>query len=157
MKCQEATALVLLAAGLAALPLVAHAGDDAASTGAILECRSVADDGARLQCFDRRSAELQAAIGTPQQRFGLAAGVATKDVSAEPELQELASRITSVKNAGDGKLIFYLENGQVWRQVVAGGALLIKPGEIATLMPGALGSFWLKAPSSGRTKVTRLK
>jgi hypothetical protein len=142
--------------------LVAGPSMAADPTAALLACRKLADGTARLACFDRESAALvtggEVAQLPPEQKFGLSpAALAAKEPAAAraAEVAELQARLVELKAAGDGRAIFILDNNQVWRQLEPGDGLLVKPGDVVQLSRGALGSFWLRAPSGRRCKVTR--
>ena len=114
------------------------------------------------------AAQVPAAAGIPpvaaldtQQQFGLperqvaahevAAGTRAADASKiEAHLKQLAS-------VADGREVFTLDNGQAWRQLLAEGDLLAKPGDVVTVSRGFLGSFWLQLPNGRGCKVSRLR
>jgi len=133
----------------------AHSADRPA---ALLACRDVQDNDARLACFDRESARLAAGPDgtpalTPEGRFGLPRAVIAAKEATGPRLAEatvLRARLRLVASRSDGLLAFTLDNGQVWRQVEPGNDLLARPGDPVQLSKGALGSYWLRS-ASGRT------
>ena len=131
----------------------------------LLACRALADEATRLACFDRESARLGgpavAAALSPEQKFGLgAATVATQEAArGQPraDLDALEAKLAALNAGADGRLVFALDNGQVWRQLVPGPDLLLKVGDPVKIERGALGSFWLVAPAGRRCKVTRVR
>ena len=153
--------------GLAAALSLACAAPVAATPdpqAALLACRELKDGVARLACFDRESAALAAAAATttlaPEQTFGLApiAIIARESVAARrPEVAEVQARLLSIGSGMDGRSELTLDNGQVWRQLSSGEELLIKTGDIVKLSRGALGSYWLTAPSGRGCKVRRIR
>jgi hypothetical protein len=97
---------------------------------------------------------------TPVEKFGLPpAVVVAKDSAAgqQAEMSEMSSRLTGLALQDDGRVVFTLDNGQMWRQLVPAGDLLLKLGDKVRLVRGALGSFRLKAPSGRDCKVTRVR
>ena len=160
------------AAAVAALSCLATAASVAGAEPAadrfapLLACRAVADDAARLACFDRESAPLAARpaapVLSPEQRFGLgAAAVATKEAELgqprEPAAAAVDGRLVAIAAGTDGRFVFTLDNGQAWRQLLAGSDLLLNVGDRVTIVRGALGSFVLRAPSTRSCKVTRIR
>lgn len=153
--------------GLAALLCVVCAAAVAATSdpqAALLACRELKDGVARLACFDRESAALAPAAATatlaPEQTFGLApiAIIERESVAARrPEVAEVQARLLSIGSGMDGRSELTLDNGQVWRQLSSGEELLIKTGDIVKLSRGALGSYWLTAPSGRGCKVRRIR
>ena len=131
----------------------------------LLACRAFTDDAARLACFDRESARLSAPVTgprlSPEQRFGLdAAKVATQDAAQDQrtaELDLIVATLASLRDAGDGRSVFTLNNGQVWRQLERVPDPLLKIGDSIKIARGALGSFRLATPSGRSVKVTRLR
>ncbi|MBS0395194.1 MAG: hypothetical protein JSR54_11245 [Proteobacteria bacterium] len=133
---------------------------------ALLACRTIADDAARLACFDRESAPLAthaaAPALSPEQKFGLgAAVVADKEAELgrprESEATAVEGRLVAITAGADGRFVFTLDNGQVWRQLSADSDLLLAVGAHVTVVRGALGSFVLRSPSTRSCKVTRIR
>jgi hypothetical protein len=145
--------------------VLAFAGGAAADPPtALLACREISDPTARLACFDRESAGLASAEAAraqelpPEQKFGLTpAEVAKREPASarSAEVEALTARIVGLRAGGDGRLVFALDNGQEWRQLVPGDDLLVRAGDTVRVDHGALGSFWLHAPSGRACKVTR--
>jgi hypothetical protein len=166
----------------------------------VLACRGIADDTARLACFDRESAWLAqsgaalspgvaAAEGSaaraasapsgadspnspghrattatasldPQQSFGLStAEISAREVAAGERPREAASitaHIARLYTGANGRVVFTLDNHQVWQELLAAGDLDSQPGESVVISRGMLGSYWMKAQSGRGAKVTRL-
>jgi hypothetical protein len=55
-----------------------------------------------------------------------------------------------------GELVFTLDNGQVWQQLLAGESR-IEVGNTVTVKPGAMGSFFLYSPYGLATRVKRVQ
>ncbi len=172
-----------LAAGLAML-VSTGPGFAAERLDAVLACRALASDAARLACFDRETAALAsgpapaAAAGTvamaapaaakpaaaelsPEQRFGLdPGGIATREAErGQPprDVDTIVAKITALRDGADGRHLFVLDNGQTWRQLQPGDDLLLKSGDAVKIARGAFSSYWLAAPSGHGCKVTRLR
>lgn len=87
---------------------------------------------------------------------------AKKEAKLQDAVKSVSSEIARTKSFGYNKLRFYLKNGQVWEQVVAGR---IKEPKISASKPvfaeikkGALGSFSLQVDGKGRAvKVKRVR
>ncbi len=97
----------------------------------------------------------------PQQQFGLPErAVAAKEVAAgtrSADATKVEAHLVGILPAVDGRAVFTLDNGQVWRQLSAEGDLLAKQGDAVTISRGALGSYWLALKSKRGCKVTRLR
>ena len=141
----------------------------AGSLEALLACRRIDTSAARLACFDRESGALAAQPHPPDVRtlnpretFGLAplqvAARAEAAAHAPRPLDSLATRISSVARAADGREIFTLDNHQVWVQLLADGDWLnARTGEQVTISRGWLNSYWLRLPSRRGFKVARVR
>lgn len=142
--------------------------------GGLLACRGLADAAARLECFDRETAALEANTAArsaasprpvraldPKQQFGLPEQtVAKQEVAAGTRAAETAAievHISQVSQTANGRGIFTLDNGQVWRQVVADSEVLARQGDVVTISRGVLGSYWLQTKSKRGCKVTRVR
>jgi hypothetical protein len=161
---------------------IAYAGisDAGDSTGKLLACRSLDDATARLACFDREAAALAttpvaraplppaaspnaptAPAPDPTQQFGLPERtLAAQEVAAgtrPAETKKIEAHVTKFAPGPDGRLIFTLDNDQVWRQLLSEGDLLINPGDAVTISRGFLGSYWLQTSNGRGCKVTRVR
>jgi hypothetical protein len=86
--------------------------------------------------------------------------IAKKEVAAgvrAPEVAKIEAHIASIVPAANGRIVFTLDNGQAWRQLLSEGDLLTKPGDPVTISRAALGSFWLQSKSGRGCKVTRIQ
>jgi hypothetical protein len=97
----------------------------------------------------------------PQQQFGLPErAVAAKEVAAgtrSADATQVEAHLVEIVPAVDGRAVFTLDNGQVWRQLSAEADLLAKQGDAVTISRGLLGSYWLALKSKRGCKVTRLR
>ena len=102
-----------------------------------------------------------AAILSPEQQFGLPAGAVTKnEVAAGVRAADAArveAHIARMTTAADGRVVFTLDNAQVWKQLQSAADLLAKPGDSVTISRGWLSSYWLQVQSGRGCKVTRLR
>ena len=176
-------AYIRIRAALAAILVIGPAW---AATPVITDfqaCAKVADDKARLACFDRQVAVLTAAQAqqadargaavsggsvaaagaklTPEQKIGLPRGTVDKLEAApgsapEPQLENFEARIRSVSVGAGGREVFALENDQVWRQSETKPEFSVHPGDTVRISRGALGSFWLSANVHSATRVSRI-
>jgi hypothetical protein len=96
-----------------------------------------------------------------QQQFGLPErAVAAKEVAAGTRATDAAkieAHIAQLAKAPNGRVVFTLDNAQIWRQISAEGELLAKQGDAVTISRGLLGSYWLQIKSGRGCKVTRLQ
>jgi hypothetical protein len=97
----------------------------------------------------------------PEQQFGLPEKtVVAKEVAAgtrAADAAKLQTRIALIIPAADRRLVFMLDNNQVWQQLTLEGEMLAKQGDDVTISRGLLGSYWLQLPSGRGCKVTRLR
>jgi hypothetical protein len=97
----------------------------------------------------------------PQQQFGLPErAVAAKEVAAgtrSADATKIEAHLAGIAPAVDGRAVFTLDNGQVWRQLSPEADLLAKQGDAVTISRGLLGSYWLALKSKRGCKVTRLR
>jgi hypothetical protein len=132
-----------------------HAGCGASSSRACAYAGSRAGTGARATLAAPAAPPLNA-----EQQFGLPEHTVTvKEVEAgrrAADLQRLEAHVVSITVAADQRLVFTLDDGQVWRQNSSEGELLAKQGDAVTISRGLLGSFWLQLPSGRGCKVSRL-
>lgn len=179
--CERYKLLRLIATGLAGavlvmgLPLTALAQRNAA----IEACTRLSDDQARLACFDRevkaqmaREAAHPASPAaapvppppaptqlTEEQKMGLTLGriqQLEKPPGAPPELKELTVAIKSVSVDGNGKQVFGLDNGQIWRQVELDQHFSVKPGDSVVISRGVAGSYFMSYGKHRNTRVSRI-
>ena len=95
-----------------------------------------------------------------QQEFGMhPRDVAAAEVAAgirAPDVKNIQAAIVAIGFAANGRMLFTLDNGQVWRLLVREGELLAKVGDPVTISRGLFGSFWLQAASGRGCKVSRV-
>lgn len=142
---------------------------------AVVACRQIAENAARLDCFDRQVASLDAAESrseivlvdrqqirsTRRSLFGLALPkipfLDDGDDEAESAPREYDSKIRSLSAARDGKWTFQLEDA-VWRTTeVAGFQPDPKAGDDVKIRRGPLGSFKLSVEGRPAMRAVRVR
>jgi hypothetical protein len=95
------------------------------------------------------------------QQFGLPERTgAAQEVAAgtrPAEVRKIEAHVTKFAPGPDGRLVFTLDNDQVWRQLLSEGDLLMNPGDVVAISRGFLGSYWLQTASGRGCKVTRVR
>lgn len=159
----------MLAAGVAPAPSAA-ADELPKSLKSLEECRAIADNSARLACYDKAVMAFTASVSAKdvmvvdraevQQRkkksFGLPfteAGVLGPN--AGPDTNQVTAKIAAVKPFGEFFLIT-LDNGGVW-QTVESGFLDPEVGSEVTIKRGALGSFRMIFPKGAPLGAKRVR
>jgi hypothetical protein len=172
---------------LAGLFVLGPAVSLAASTAAIESCTKLSDDKERLACFDKEvaaqiareshgaagAASVTPATSTPtasgaakppklteEQKMGFGAEKVQKleaPADAPAPLKTLTTTIQAIATNANGRQVFTLENGQVWRQVELDPKFTVHPGDTVKIEHGALGSFWMSPNTHSHTHVTRVR
>ena len=97
----------------------------------------------------------------PVATFGLSTQtLAERETAAglrKKDLQSITAHIARLSTPKSGRMVFDLDNHQVWQQMGADGDLLAKPGDEVKIWRGMMGSFWLQASTGRGCKVTRLE
>lgn len=144
------------------------------------ECAAIADNSARLSCYDRKMAESTTVMAEAQKEldaiaadsFGLSEDqIAEKQAEAVPEAvladgqieksnaKQIDSTISDVFTNNTGKLLFALDNGQIWKQSsidqIRG---TVRPGYKVTIRKSGFGGYKIKVHGlTGFTNVERIK
>jgi hypothetical protein len=132
----------------------ASAATDPLASG-LLKCAAESEQAARLACFD---ALVTTIPKVKADEFGMTADVARKrepGVSAHDDFA-LPGKIVSLQLAQRGEIVFTLDNHQVWMQIEIEPSKKFSLGESVHIEQGAMGSFWLAADKSRKTKVKRI-
>jgi len=145
---------------------------------ALVRCRTITDDAARLACFDRAAAALQAAqerrevvvVDRQQVRegrrrlFGLALpripifGGGDDDEQGEDRVSTVEGVVASASQDGLGHWVVSLQDGAVWTQVDNNAlALRPRPGQRVVINRGALGSFMMRVNNQPGIRVRRVR
>lgn len=121
-------------------------------------CKREADNERRLQCYDREVAKFPV---TSEQAFGLSeyqvSAARAKSSHTAPEVKQLSAKVVAVKDRPQAGFVVTLDNGQVWMQYEMETGPFVKAGDVVSIKPGWLGSFWLVGPSGAGTKVHRVR
>ena len=153
-----------------ALLLPLSAALAAAGEETLLGCRSVADPGERLACYDRlvdrltqatapeASARASSSEATPtpplhERLFGRSDtenAKALKEAYGAAPPREISAKIVSADRGGDRLYRVALDNGQVWRQAEP-VALILRAGDTVEIQAGALGAYYLRRDGKGRS------
>ena len=169
---------IVIAGGL--LVADAHAQEPKpVSTQAIYACAEIADDMARLACYDESVGRLEAAEAAGEvttiskaeveeierDSFGfslpsIARNVLPKFGNDEAEkLQEVVFAVESINRRSNDKIRITLENGQVWDQSDDKWVYYSKKNgaESAEIKRAALGSFKMKLDGGRAFRVQRVR
>lgn len=111
------------------------------------------------------AAQASASRGTdfdPHQTFGLSsAAILAREVTSgvrHKSISRITARVTGVGATSDGHMIYSLDDGQTWRELVADGeAPPVKAGDQVQISRGWLDSYWLQTASGRGCKVERLR
>ena len=176
MSDRNRRSIVLIAglAGWAGTTLAAPTAD---------QCAKLADDAARLSCYDAifrtpagapvspaaaataataavASAPAPARPVDPEAEFGLTPAQQRKlqPENAPPLPPEtLTAKVAAVGRKPMGELVVTLENKQVWVQIDVDNKARVKAGDTVTIKRGTLGSYLLVSPNGVATRVRRSK
>ena len=168
----------MFVAALAALPAAAAAqsGNQPQARPelfeALVRCRAIADDAARLRCFDEAAANLQAAqerrdlvvVDRQQVRenrrrlFGLPlpnlGGVFGGD--DEDDVDSIESTVASASQIDYGRWVVRLEDGSTWVQtdneIIAGRP---RPGQPVRVNRAAMGTYMMRVNNQPGVRVRR--
>jgi hypothetical protein len=173
--------VLLFAAVLAALPASAALAQQQAAPPerpeafeALVRCRAITEDAARLLCFDQAAAALQQAtesrevvvvdraqvresrrrlFGLPLPRLPIFGGGDDED---EEEVDSIESSVASAHQEGYGRWVVRLEDGSTWVQtddnIIAGRP---RSGQPVRVNRGALGSFMMRVNNQAAVRVRR--
>jgi len=145
------------------------------AAGTLSACRSIAEDAARLACYDTLAehpapvpaapAATMPALGageatpppSPAELFGRVASqsedIVLRAAGIEP-IEEIRAWVTGVQLDPYGKLIVTLDNGQVWSQIDS-PAPNLKSGDEVRIRRAAMGSYLLSKVDSKRSSRVR--
>lgn len=112
-------------------------------------CAGVADEKARLKCYDEYVARESKAFGLTRREAVPAA--------LPPEPEERTATVKSVSTRAHGEFRIEMVDGQVWIETLRTGGAAPEPGETVVLKPGAMGSFYLTRKVGTALRVKRIK
>lgn len=138
----------------------------------LVECRTLADSGQRLACYDRAAAALDSAeragdvvvvdraqvAAARRQAFGFSLpSLALFDRGDRVEaITEIETTLTRGTQLGDGTWVFTLADGSSWRQIDTGRATFRnRPGQPVRVRMASMGSFMLTVDRSPAIRVKR--
>ena len=172
LTCLSATALV--AAALCA-PVAAQAKDKEADRApvfqAVLNCRAIADNAARLACYDAAAAKMgdaekqgeivvidrAQAAAAHREAFGLhvpSLSFVTRALKPD-EVNKVDGVVDSFRADINGRYTFVLQDGQIWRQISGDLYHPPKHGSKVTIRHGSLDSFLMNVDGQPSIKVHR--
>lgn len=137
----------------------------------LMGCRSIADAGLRLACFDREIEAMDQAIAAKNlvvvdREKARAAkrslfGFSIPDFGGlfgggDDDVGEIESTIRSVGRNAEGGYVITLADGSVWSQTDDWPGLDPRPGKKVIVKRAALGSFRLMIPGQNGIKVKRI-
>lgn len=177
-RSRAAPALLVVGVTLAGAAIAAEPIDHRSDARAFLRCGpiTVAED--RLACYDaayRRALADEPAVAdaidgsqpaggpaAPAKDSAPAAAAADADFGrrepARARAESIRSRLLRTARTPEGRLLFYLDNGQVWQQVESKRLRLPGEAPVVEIHRAALGSYKLGFPGhSGWTRVKRLR
>jgi hypothetical protein len=149
--CLYRTALILLVP--ACVPAF---GATEALSDELRHCARESDQTQRLACFDALASSLPK---IEADQFGMTADVAQKrnPGTFRPQQNEaLTGKIIALREGAEGRLIFTLDNGQVWAQAESRPSIRFAVGDAVRLEHGAMSSLWLAADHDRKTRVKRI-
>ena len=135
-------------------------------------CRSIADNTARLACFDTAAGALDTAqrqgdlvvidragvAETRRQLFGFEMPSLPRLFGPEGsvEIDSIESTLQSASLVGEGRWVFRLADGSVWRQIDSERVRFQnRPGQTVRVRKASLGSFLLTVDDSRAVRVRR--
>lgn len=138
----------------------------------LMACRAVADNAARLTCFDSAAGALDTAERqgdvvvidragveeTRRQLFGFEMPSLPRLFGPEGvvELESIDSTLQGASLVGEGRWVFRLADGSVWRQIDSERVRFQnRPGQTVQVRKAALGSFLLTVDGSRAVRVRR--
>lgn len=166
--------IVLAATIAAAIPSVAIADDDMPpkAYGELVACRNIAEAAARLDCYDKATAEIERARSanelvlidkagirkTKRSLFGFTLPnlpfFGDKEGNKEA-VEELQTSFASLRALGYGKWQFTIPEGGIWQTTEALN-IQPKPGQEITLKKGMAGGYWLRIGKGIACRVKRV-
>jgi len=169
------TAGVVVAALVVAAPAAAKDNDapkgKAAAFQAVLDCRGVADNAARLACYDAAAGGMSEAetkgdivvidraqaSAAHREAFGLhvpSLSFVTRALKPE-EVDRVEGVVDTAHADRDGRWTMKLQDGAVWRQISGDLARGPHSGSKVAVRKGSLGSFLMNVDGQPSIKVHR--
>jgi hypothetical protein len=157
-------------------PIVALASEPAEATAppptyqAVLDCRTVADNAARLACFDKSVSALEAGTrardvvvidratirATKRGLFGInLPRLNMFGGNDDVEVDQIESTISGTRSTSDGLSVFILADGSRWQQT-DGRFTYPRQGQPILIRRAAMGSFMARVNNQPGVRVARL-
>ena len=141
--------LFLIACAAVSAPALAVDRDD------LLSCAAISDDGERLACYDKLSVGEAAKPAPPpksERDFG-------KPATRPEAPEEIVAGLSRFAEDAYGKLVFTLDNGQIWKQADFTHMVLRREEDRRVVINrNASGAYWLELEGgSKRIRVTRVR
>jgi nucleoside phosphorylase len=138
----------------------------------LMACRAVADNVARLACFDAAAGALETAeragdvvvidragvAETRRQLFGFEMPTLPRLFGPEGavEIDSIDTTLQSASLVGEGRWVFRLADGSVWRQIDSERVRFTnRPGQAVRVRKASLGSYLLTVDGSRAVRVRR--
>lgn len=123
-----------------------------------LNCSQIGEPGERLACYDLQFPSEPRTEQTPEVTQVDNAPVTTDkgDSFDNPEQITVESVVTAIKDEPQKKMVFSLENGQIWLQNSPQN-LPIQSGDKVTIKSASIGGYLLRNESGTSTRVRRIK
>lgn len=140
---------------------------------ALSGCRTIADNAARLACYDRAAARFAEAVGkgevivmdqqevrqTRRSLFGFQLPrIALFRGDDGPDQSEITAKIASASGLGYDKYRLRLEDGAVW-ETTEGSSAVTPPrsGQNVTIKRGVMGSYMMKINGQRALRAKRVE
>jgi hypothetical protein len=140
----------------------------------LTDCRKIADDKARLACYDETAAafdqaeakgdivvvDREQARTVRRQAFGFSMPAITlfEKGEAKEEIENVSAVLASAGRNSTGRWVFTLEDGAVWAQVAAEELFKTpRPGMKVKIKKASLGSFMIQIENQSAFKVRRVE
>lgn len=120
---------------------------------ALARCITIADDRARLECFDRDAHALLGAVARGDA--ALVVRDAQVDV-APPPMQALDTTLAASVRRGDDHWTLRLADGSRWETEAWYVTRTLKPGTAVSIRRGSLGSYVVRVPGERSVRARRL-
>jgi hypothetical protein len=149
------TRRLLRIAALACFGALPQAQADPLADG-LVHCAAETDQSKRLACFDALAATVPK---VKADQFGLTAEIQHKrDPGSEHQEDKvvLPGKIVALRQVASGEFVFTLDNQQVWMQAEIDQRFRFAVGDAVHIEHGSMGSLWLAADKSRKTRVKRI-
>lgn len=147
-----------------------RAGEQPEVVREVLACRTIADNAARLACFDAQAARFETAVvsgevvaadreqvrETNRSLFGLNLPRIRIFGSDNEQIEEITGEISGLSQTQDGKTLVILTDGARWAQTDNRPVIGVRVGQQVTIRRATLGSFFMRFANGGSVRARRL-